>query len=149
MDTSSITSNTGNKSCAGSLQFSSDKFSTCIKVSSSPTISNSQKSFTLDPSDNLSHYTSYKVRVSNDAKDSSGNNFGSQYDSSNFTTVNTEISVVVISPLERKDWALYGTDNETYIKIQFSKLNEVWPDQEIGATLSYAGFKTVDFSSYF
>ncbi|SVE40617.1 uncharacterized protein METZ01_LOCUS493471, partial [marine metagenome] len=104
--------------------------------------------FTLSPSDNLSNYTSYKTRVTTAVKDSSGNTLSSQYESSSFTTVNTEISVVVISPVDRQDWLLGGVDNETYIKAQFSKLNEVWSSQDVGGKVTFAGFKIVDYSSY-
>ena len=57
MDTTSVTTNTSNTTCSGSFQVSSDSFNTCVKMSSSPTSSNSDKTFTVDPSDNLSHAT--------------------------------------------------------------------------------------------
>ncbi len=56
-------------------------------MSSSPTSSNSDKTFTVDPSDNLSYATSYKIRVTTGVKDSAGNVLGSQYETSTgFTT---------------------------------------------------------------
>ena len=51
-------------------------------MSSSPTSSSSEKSFTIDPSDNFSRATTYKVRVTTGAKDSVGNTLSSQYETS-------------------------------------------------------------------
>jgi len=87
MDNSSVTTNSSNTSCSGSLELSSDNFSNCIQMSSSPSSSNSEKTFTIDPSDNLSRGTTYKTRVTTGVKDSAGNTLGSQYEtSSGFTT---------------------------------------------------------------
>ena len=87
IDTTSVTTNTSNTTCSGSLQLSSDSFNTCVKMSSSPTSSNSDKTFTVDPSDNLSHATTYKIIVTTWVKDTSGNSLSSQYEtSSGFTT---------------------------------------------------------------
>jgi len=87
MDTTSVTTNTSNTTCSGSFQLSSDNFSGCVQISSSPSSSNSDKTFIIDPSDNLSHATTYKIRVTTGVKDSSGNTLSSQYlSSSGFTT---------------------------------------------------------------
>jgi hypothetical protein len=57
-------------------------------MSSSPSISNSVKTFTVDTSDNLSLSTTYKTRVTTGVKDTAGNTLGSQYETSTgFTTV--------------------------------------------------------------
>ena len=49
---------------------SSDNFSSCVRMSSEPTASsNLNKTFTLDPYDNLSYDTTYKVRVTTGVKD--------------------------------------------------------------------------------
>ena len=56
-------------------------------MSSSPTISNSNKTFTLDPYDNLTHGITYKTRLTTGVKDRAGNTLSSQYQtSSGFTT---------------------------------------------------------------
>ena len=94
MDTTSVTTNTSNTSCSGSFQVSSDSFSTCVKMSSSPSSSNSYKTFTVDPSDNLSYSTTYKIRVTTGVKDSSGNTLSSQYEtSSGFISVGLFVAV--------------------------------------------------------
>ena len=150
MDTTSVTTNTSDTTCSGSLQFSSDNFSTCVKMSSLPTISNTNKTFTLSPSDNLSNYTSYKTIVTTAVKDSSGNTLSSQYESTSITTVNTEIRVVVIYPVDRQSygWYMGGADNETFIKYAISRNNAIWESQDVGGKMTLAGYKSIDFSSY-
>ena len=87
MDTTTITTNTSNTTCSGSLQVSSDSFSTCVQMSASPSLSNSNKTFTVTPSSNLSSSTTYKIRVTTGVKDSAGNSLFNQWDySSGFTT---------------------------------------------------------------
>jgi len=88
MDNTSVTTNTDNTTCYGSFALSSDNFSSCLQMSSSPSISNSVKTFTVDTSDNLSLSTTYKTRVTTGVKDTAGNTLGSQYETSTgFTTV--------------------------------------------------------------
>jgi len=70
MDNTSVTTNTSNTSCSGSFQLSSDNFSSCILISSAPSISNSNKTFSIDPSDNLSLLTTYRIRVTTGVMDS-------------------------------------------------------------------------------
>jgi len=80
MDTTSVTTNTSNTSCSGSFQLSSDNFSNCFQMSTSPTSSNSDKTFTIDPSDNLSFSTTYKIKVTTVVKDISGNSLENEYE---------------------------------------------------------------------
>jgi len=57
-------------------------------MSSAPASSSDNITFTLDPSDNLSYSTTYKIRVTTGVKDSAGNTLSSQYEtSSGFTTL--------------------------------------------------------------
>jgi len=90
MDNTSVTTNTDNTTCYGSFALSSDNFSSCVQMSSSPTSSNSDKTFTLDPYDNLSGASNYKIRVTTGVKDTAGNTLSSQYDNSTgFTTTSS------------------------------------------------------------
>jgi len=87
MNTTSVTTNISNTTCSGSFQLSYDNFDSCIQMSSSPSSSNSYRTFTVDPSINLSHSTNYKIRVTTGVKDTAGNSLSSQYEISNgFTT---------------------------------------------------------------
>jgi len=87
MEPSYVTTSTSDTFCAGTLRVSSDNFSSCVKMSSEPVSSNSNKTFTLDPYDNLTVSTTYKTRVTTGVKDTAGNTLSSQYEtSSGFTT---------------------------------------------------------------
>jgi hypothetical protein len=81
--TTSVSTNTSNTSCSGSVQLSSDNFSNCVQMSSSPSSSNSDSTFTIDPSDDLSYSTTYKIQVTKAVKDSSGNFLSNKYESTN------------------------------------------------------------------
>ena len=87
MNTTTITTNISNTTCSGSFQLSTEynNFSSCIQMSSSPISSNSHKTFTVDPSNNLSHFTNYKIIVTTGVRDTAGNSLSSQY-ISEFTT---------------------------------------------------------------
>ena len=68
-------------------------------MSSSPTSSNSDKTFTVTPKDNYSISTVYRIRITIGTKDSSGNSLTSQWTtSSGFQTgvppILTEVTVV-------------------------------------------------------
>ena len=76
--------------CAGSVNLSSDNFSTCgascscvgmtpPNEPSTPSGSRQNIDYTLNPTDNLSSSTSYKVKVTTDAKDVLANPFASDY----------------------------------------------------------------------
>jgi hypothetical protein len=88
MDNISVKTNTSNTTCSGSLELSSDNFSSCVQMSSSPTNSNSGKTFSVESTDNLSYSTTYKIRVTTEAKDSAGNTLVSEHETpSGFTTI--------------------------------------------------------------
>ena len=93
MDTTYVTTSTSDTNCAGAIRVSSDNFSSCVKMSSEPSSSNSNKTFTLDPYDNLTVSTTYKTRVTTGVKDTAGNAMSSQYEtSSGFTTSSSSAS---------------------------------------------------------
>jgi hypothetical protein len=113
MDNSSITTNTDNTSCYGSFQVSSDNFSTCVQMSSSPYISNSAKTFTFDPSDNLSYDNKYKIKLTTDTKDENDVSLESPYETS-FNTFDN--SLVAYYPFNgnAKDLTSNGRDFTVY-----------------------------------
>jgi len=87
MNTTYVTTNTDNTSCYGTLGLSSDNFSSCVQMSTSPSSSSDNITFTLDPVDNLTEGTTYKTRVTTGVRDTAGNTLSSQYEtSSGFTT---------------------------------------------------------------
>ena len=99
MDTTYVTTSTSDTYCAGTIRVSSDNFSSCVKMSSDPISSNSNKTFTLDPYDNLTVSTTYKTRVTTGVKDTAGNAMSSQYEtSSGFTTSSSSSSSASSAP---------------------------------------------------
>jgi len=78
MNTASVTTNTSNTNCTGTLRVSSDNFNTCVQMASSPSSSTDNKTFTVTPSPKMFYSTTYKIRVTTTAEDSAGNNIASQ-----------------------------------------------------------------------
>jgi hypothetical protein len=76
MDKTSLTTNTLNRVCSGSIQVSDNSstfFSSCVRMTSASPASSDNETFTLTPSAALSNSTTYKIRVTTGAKDPSGN----------------------------------------------------------------------------
>ena len=86
MATGSVTTNTNDTSCSGSYQLSSDNFTTCIKMSATPSASDNDTAFTATPADNLSNGTTFKLRITTSAKDTSSNSLVTAYTTNGFTT---------------------------------------------------------------
>jgi len=118
MDTSFVTTSTSDTNCAGTIRVSSDNFSSCVKMSSEPVSSNSNKTFTLDPNDNLTRLTTYKTRVTTGVKDTAGNTMSSQYEtSSGFTTDNISTAKITVSDSSLTSgttyyWKVVATDSK-------------------------------------
>jgi len=94
-----VTTSTSDTYCRGSIMVSSasDNFSSgtdsCVRMSSEPVSSNSNRTWTLDPVDNLTAGTTYLTRVTTGVIDAAGNAMSSQYDNSTgFTTVTASSS---------------------------------------------------------
>ena len=87
MSTSTITTNTDNTTCYGSFQLSSDNFNTCIKMSAAPSVSNSDKTFTVTPDDNLTRVTNYKIRITSSAADNLSLSLADNYTTSNLSLI--------------------------------------------------------------
>ena len=78
MDTTSVTTNTSNTSCSGTIQvsLSTDNFdtNTCVRMTSgSPSSSSDNKTFEVKPAPKLTAFSTYKIRVTTGVTDPSGN----------------------------------------------------------------------------
>ncbi|SVB39007.1 uncharacterized protein METZ01_LOCUS191861, partial [marine metagenome] len=89
MQASSIIANGVNRTdCVGTIQVSSDNFSSCVEMPNdhaNPTASANNTTFELDPVDNLSYDATYQIRVENGGdgvKDALGNAMTSQFNHS-------------------------------------------------------------------
>ena len=95
MNTDTITTNTGDTECDGSLQVSSDTFSTCFRMDNNPVATNDNKTFTVTPGENLIGETTYKIRVTNSAADVAGNTTTESTSFHGFTTASTNKIIYV------------------------------------------------------
>ena len=120
----SITTNTADTKCSGSLQLSSDNFSTCIKMSASPVASDNDTTFTITPASSLSLETNYKFKVTTSVVETSCNKLATDNTTTNgFTTAGAGSGTIkgkVISDLDNSGLSgvnvqFYGTtiDNTT------------------------------------
>ena len=138
MDSTSVTTNTNNTSCYGTLGVSSDNFSTCVRMSSEPASSNSNMTFTLDPSDNLTVGTTYLTRVTTGVKDASGNAMSSQYDNSTgFTTaLRLNIDFGAASPDVPSGYAGAANQSGTWNKISSNSTNNLVDINNVSTSIS-------------
>jgi len=110
MDATYVTTNTSDTNCSGTIRVSSDNFSNCVKMSASPSSSNSNKTFTLDPYDNLTFSTTYKTRITTGVKDTAGNTLSSQYETSSGFTTSADLTAPTVSSTS-------PTDNSTDVSV--------------------------------
>ena len=88
MNTSTLTTNTEETNCSGTIQVSDTDFSTCIQMVDQPIASNNDKTFEVSPASYLSGTTVYKIRVATTAEDLIGNALSAVCTSNNgFTTL--------------------------------------------------------------
>lgn len=87
MQVASITTSTSGTSCTGTIQVSSDNFTTCVAMSAQPAASAGNTVFTVTPSGGLASLGAYKVRVTTAAKDASGNALAAVYTAADAFTV--------------------------------------------------------------
>jgi len=120
----SVTTNTADTKCSGSLQLSTDNFSTCIKMTGSPVASDNDTIFTVTPASSLSLQTNYKIKITNSVVENSCNKLATDNTTTNgFTTAGPGsgtingriISDVDNSRLSGVNVQFYGTtiDNTT------------------------------------
>lgn len=88
MSPASLTAQTTVGACSGSIQASTDNYATCIAfASAAPTMAAGNTVATLPAAPGLSYGTTFKIKVTTAAKDSSGGAIGMQYTSTTgFTT---------------------------------------------------------------
>jgi VCBS repeat-containing protein len=95
-----VTTNTANTTCSGTLQLSSDGFTTCVQMTATPVASNGNTTFTITPLTSLAGNTSYTLKVvsgGSGVKDTNNVALQSNYTTS-FTT-KPAISVSSTSPV--------------------------------------------------
>ncbi len=73
MDGTSISANTENTDCSGSIQVSNDDFSTCVQMDSHPIPNEEETTFTLQPANKLERDQTYKIKITITARDTGQN----------------------------------------------------------------------------
>ncbi len=81
MDTSTVTVNTTDQTCSGSFQISKDDFITCIQMTGNPYTAD-KKTYWVTPGQNLECPKTYKLKITNEAKDIEGNPLAAVYSGS-------------------------------------------------------------------
>ncbi len=134
MNASTITTNTVDTSCSGSFRVSDDGFTTCVRMSASPSASNSDRTFTITPASNLSGNTTYKISIATEAMDNANIALESKYESpTGFTTI-TANGTVLLSFDSPADASFLAHDGTNLWCTTGSKAYEI--DPETGSILS-------------
>jgi CSLREA domain-containing protein len=99
---SSITTNTVDTSCSGTLQVSraADNFTTCVQMAASPVASGGDTTFTVTPAAALAGATTYRIRVTTGAQDSGGLALGTQFDQATGFTTKAALAVTATNPAD-------------------------------------------------
>jgi hypothetical protein len=89
-------------------------------MSSSPSSSNSGKTFTVDPSDNISTST-HKIRVTSGVKDISGNTLSSQYSTANGFSTSSQWSYITNNQISASGVSSLIQDNSNFYTSYYNK----------------------------
>ncbi len=82
MDGATLTTNTADTTCSGTLQVSADDFATCVRMIAAPA-SLDDLTFTVGPAAALTSATTYQIRVLAEASDAGGTPMGVEFTSAN------------------------------------------------------------------
>ena len=121
MSTGTVTGQT-NTTCSGSIQLSSDNFSTCIAMTSAtPAFSGGNTVATLTPAAALSNSTTYKIRVTTAVQDVAGNALATQFETAaGFTTAASDVTPPTISSTTPANGAT-SVSTGTTVAVTFSE----------------------------
>ena len=103
VDLSTLTTNTINSDCSGNFQVSGDSFSSCVIMSGTPLVGNSNRSFVFTPSVSLDDATDYDIKITAGVKDNYGQTISSAHISARSFTSGAQLdqtppSVITITP---------------------------------------------------
>ncbi len=73
MDGATVTTNTTDMNCSGSIQVSADDFGTCVQMSSAPVSNPEGNSFVVAPASKLSLSETYNIKIADSVQDIAGN----------------------------------------------------------------------------
>jgi len=126
MFTTTLTTNTANTTCSGSIQVSTvaNNFASCVQMTAAPSASGDSTQFTVTPNGGFAASTQFKVRVTTGARDKTDVALATQYTMTNFFTTgtladNTFPSAITLSNPGKTStsvdlsWTDTGDDNNT------------------------------------
>lgn len=118
MNSTTLTTNTSDTTCSGSVQLSADSFETCVTMTADPSTDSENKTFTITPDSDLENETTYQIRVTTIATDNDGDALQSDYTTANgFTTASIYPTVVSVSPADGSTDILVSTN----VSVTFSQ----------------------------
>gem|GEM_PF-1604703 len=92
MDKTSITTNSDDTTCSGTVQISFDNFATCVKMRSSISTTDN-KTFTLTANPTMGTFATHKIKVTTNAKSDASVNLASDYSHATGFTTSTPCTV--------------------------------------------------------
>jgi hypothetical protein len=111
-----ITTNTADTTCSGSLQVSSDGFASCVRMAAAPVGNGTNTIFTVTPAAALAGVTQYQIRVTTAVTDAAGRALGAQFTTSPGFTTRSALEVTLTSPAD----AQTGVPLSTTIRVTFN-----------------------------
>ncbi|MCB9568135.1 MAG: Ig-like domain-containing protein [Myxococcales bacterium] len=135
MDPATLTTNTADTSCSGTLQVSFDQFKTCVKMAAPPS-SGDELTFTVKPAAPLGSATTYKIRVLADVTDMGGTAMAADFTSADGFTIRYFHTIVL-------DGVNDFTVNETFASSTLGQSGFVAWD----ADYLYLGMKSPDLAA--
>ncbi|RHX85754.1 Ig-like domain-containing protein [Leptospira stimsonii] len=118
----SVTTNTADNSCSGSVGLSADNFVTCVRMNSAPTspFGANSNTFRLDPADHLAISSQYKIRVLDSIIDESGRRLTATVTTNFSTSASTDVAAPgILHSLPYDGDLLVGTN--TSISVTFTE----------------------------
>jgi len=139
-----VSGNTADTTCSGSIQVSGDDFATCVKLGAAPVANGDNSSFTLQPAgpNYLTPAGTYKVKVSNALRDLANNTFTTST-SAGFATLN-DVFLAINRITTTTASGNYGATTNMTISVEFSRnVNVSGPNPTLaldsGGTATYNG----------
>jgi uncharacterized delta-60 repeat protein len=120
---STVTSNTSDSVCSGSVQLSNDSFVTCVQATSNPVASNGDTTYTVIPASSLSENTNYKVKLTTAITSSDGSSLSIDLITNFSVTTGTGVTAVteVIAPTVSNCTYFECEDDNCFSSVVFSE----------------------------
>ncbi|MCP4755353.1 MAG: DUF1566 domain-containing protein, partial [Proteobacteria bacterium] len=125
MDPSTVTANTSDTSCSGSVQVSNDNFATCVQMSQSIYVNSTATAIGVYPSAPLASNTLYKIKIKSSALNKDGQNLEEYLSSVGFQTGESTSSPPEVASVSPSDSAT-GVDILTSISVTFDMAMIPW-----------------------